>query len=147
MRVLAIDYGAKRVGHAVSDTEGITAFPGGVISWQRQGDLIRQIAGLVQDKEADKVVVGLPLDLSGQPGHAARQVLDFVARLRNALPVPVDTFDERLSTVRAERSMLAADLSRAKRAKRIDAVAAAIFLQVYLDRERAIHISGSDPET
>ena len=136
MRVLAIDYGAKRVGYAVSDDEGITAFPGGVTTWRSEADLIRKIAQLVEEKEAGKVVVGLPISLSGKHGPAAKQALRFAERLGAAIEVPVDTFDERLSTVRAERALLSGNLSRAKRARRIDAIAASLFLQTYLDRER-----------
>ena len=136
VRVVGIDYGSKRVGWAVSDWEGVTAFPGGVITWKKEAQLLGEIAGIVQEKDAGMVVVGLPLALSGEEGIAAIKVQAFAERLRAALPVPVETFDERLSTARAERAMLDADVSRAKRAKRVDAVAAALFLQTWLDRRR-----------
>ena len=137
MKVLAIDHGARRVGYATSDSDGVTAFPGGVISWRNERDLLKEIARVAEEKEVDKIVVGLPIRLSGEVGPAAQKVLDFVEKLRAALATPVETFDERLSTVRAQRSMLGADLSRAKRAKRVDAVAAAVFLQTYLDCQRS----------
>lgn len=136
MRVLGIDYGSKRVGWSVSDWDGVTAFPGGLITWKKEDELLREITKLVEDKEAQQVVVGLPLALSGEEGIAARNVLAFAKRLRAALSVPVETFDERLSTARAQRAMVDADVSRAKRAKRVDAVAAALFLQTWLDRRQ-----------
>ena len=136
VRVLGIDYGSKRVGWSVSDWDGVTAFPGGLITWKKEDELLREITKLVEDKEAQQVVVGLPLALSGEEGIAARNVLAFAKRLRAALSVPVETFDERLSTARAQRAMVDADVSRAKRAKRVDAVAAALFLQTWLDRRQ-----------
>ena len=136
MRVMGVDYGAKRVGYALSDPEGKTAFPGGAIAHRDEVEVIEGIARVAQEEEVTVIVVGMPLQMSGERGIAAQKVEDFVERLRGRVKARVETFDERFSTVRAERAMLGADLSRAKRAKRRDAVAAAMFLQTWLDRQR-----------
>ena len=137
MRVMGIDYGTKRVGYAMSDPSGGTAFPGGVIAGREEGKMIREIGRIVAEEGVEVIVVGMPLSMSGARGIAAEKVEGFVERLREEVETPVETFDERLSTVRAERAMLGADLSRAKRGKRRDAVAAAMFLQTWLDRHPA----------
>ncbi|HEX7096025.1 MAG TPA: Holliday junction resolvase RuvX [Acidimicrobiales bacterium] len=134
MRVLGIDPGERRIGVAVSDSAGRVATPIEVI--QRSGDVARDhraIADLVAEWEAELVVVGLPLTLAGEVGPAARRVLDEVEQLRATLPVPVETYDERLTTVTAERHLVEQRLGAKARREVVDKVAAAVLLQAWLD--------------
>lgn len=132
MRALGIDLGAKRIGVAVSS--GTLATPYEVI--QRSGDRPRDhraIAALVDEAEAELVVVGLPLSMDGSIGRAAQRALDEADELAAALAVPVETWDERLSTVTAERSLMEQNMRAQARRRVVDKVAAAVILQSWLD--------------
>ncbi len=132
MRALGLDLGSKRIGVAVS--AGTLATPYEVVhrSGNRRRDHAR-IAELAAETEAEVVVVGLPLSLDGSVGRAARAALDEVAELGDALPVPVTTYDERLTTVTADRQLLDQSLGAAARRKVVDKVAASVMLQAWLD--------------
>jgi putative Holliday junction resolvase len=133
-RVIGLDPGSKRVGVAVSDDARRVATPIEVLA--RSGDLARDhrtIAALVEEWEATLVVVGLPLGLKGDVGPAARGVLAEVDALRATLPVPVETYDERLTTVTAERSLMEQQMRADARRRVVDKVAAAVMLQAWLD--------------
>jgi putative Holliday junction resolvase len=137
LRVLALDLGERRVGVAVSDSSGILASPHGVI--ERSGDRAADhaaIAAVVTELGAERVVVGLPLSLSGVTGPAARAALEEAAQLASVLGVPVETFDERLTTVAASRAMRAGGTKARKQRKRIDETAAAVMLQNWLEQRR-----------
>ena len=132
MRAIGVDLGTKRVGVAVSS--GTVATPYEVVP--RSGDRSRdhrRIGELVAEAGAEIVIVGLPLSLDGSIGAAARRALDEVDELSSALDVPVRTWDERLSTVTAERSLLAQGLKAPARRRVVDKVAAAVILQSWLD--------------
>jgi putative holliday junction resolvase len=132
--VLGLDLGSKRIGVAVSDRSGTVASPLTVV--QRSGDRRvdhRRIAGLVEDEEAERVVVGLPLSLDGRVGPAARAALEEAAEIGSVVTVPVETYDERLTTVTAERSMMQARMRGEARRRVVDKVAAAVMLQAWLD--------------
>ena len=141
-RVVGIDLGSRRIGVAVSDGLGLTAQPHATIA--RHGGVrdLQAIAAVVSQYDAGLVVLGLPLDPEGNEGAAAKSARAFADRLRGALPVPVELIDESFSTVEAEEVLLEADLSRAKRKRVIDRLAAAVILQRWLDRKR----SGVSPE-
>lgn len=128
MRVLALDYGSARTGVAVSDATGTLARPVGVVEQAPSDAGLERIAALVREHAADLVVVGLPVTLRGERGQQALETEAFVAALRGRLAVPVETFDERFTTVLAERS---------ESATPDDALAAAYLLQSYLDRTAA----------
>jgi putative Holliday junction resolvase len=133
-RVIGLDPGSKRIGVAVSDDERRVATPIEVLA--RSGDASRDhraIAALVAEWEANLVVVGLPLSLSGARGRAAQDVLAEVESLRATLPVPVETYDERLTTVTAERSLMEQRMRAEARRQVVDKVAAAVLLQAWLD--------------
>ncbi len=138
MRVLGLDLGERRIGVAISDPLGITA--SGVEVIQRAGldrDLAR-LSALIDQNEVGEVVVGLPRHMNGSMGEAARKAQEFAvmleARLKEMGLAPRFTFwDERLSTVAAQRALLEGDMSRAKRKRVVDKVAAAIILRAYLD--------------
>ena len=137
MRVLGIDYGDKRVGLAVSDEGGLIA--SGLPTFQRKGDdrpVIEHVRQRCEEYGVERIVVGLPLNMDGSFGPRARLTTEFANRLRNALGLDVETWDERLTSEQADRLMLAADLSRAQRKKRRDRVAAHLILQSYLDARR-----------
>jgi putative holliday junction resolvase len=142
VRALGLDLGTKRVGVALSDSAGSLATPYEVIA--RVGDRRREharIAALVDEADAEIVVVGLPLSLDGSVGPAAQGALDEVDQLAQVLPVPVVTHDERLTTVTAERDLRAQGLPGPARRRVVDKVAAAVMLQAWLDHRRA-----PDPE-
>ena len=133
MRALGLDVGSKTIGVAVSDELGLCAH--GLTTLRRQG-MKRDVAavlGIVQERAVDILVVGLPYDLEGKVGHRAERVLAFVAELRTAHAPPIETWDERFSTVEAERVLLEANLSRRRRKAVIDRAAAAVILQGWLD--------------
>lgn len=138
MRALGVDLGSKRIGIAISDSEGRVATP--IDTVHRKGDLQREhreIHDLVVEWEAEIVVVGLPLSLDGSLGPAAKGVLKEVDKMGAALQVPIETYDERLTTVTAERSLMEQNLGAAERRKVVDRLAAAILLQAWLDRQRS----------
>ena len=132
-RIMALDVGEATVGVAISDPLGITAQPITTIRRRSFKDDLRAIADLAASYEVQTIVVGLPLRMSGIAGSAAEEALSFAERVRKAVSLPVETWDERLSTVQAERSLIEADLSRRRRREVINQVAAAIILQAYLD--------------
>lgn len=146
-RILALDHGTKRIGIALSDELGWTAQP--LETYERQTlDLdIAHILELVRVHEVGQVLLGLPLRLSGEEGLAVQAVHQFLERLGDALPVPVVTWDERLTTADAEEMLIAADVSRKKRKGMIDRIAAAILLQSYLEAQSAASIQGHPAET
>jgi putative Holliday junction resolvase len=135
VRVLALDLGTKRIGVAVSDRSGTIATPLTVVA--RSGSLAAdhvRIAALVAEEEAELVVVGLPLSLEGRLGPAARSAQAEIDLLAADLPVPVEPFDERLTTVTAERALMEAGMRAEGRRRVVDKVAAAVLLQAWLDR-------------
>jgi len=135
-RVLALDVGDVRIGIAASDLLGITAQPRESYRRTNAAEDVATIKRIVAENEAYRVVVGLPLTEKGETGPQAERALAFAAMLREALDVEVVTMDERFTTALARRSLIEADMRRAKRKKVIDIVAAQQILQTYLDRER-----------
>ena len=133
-RILGIDYGTKRIGLALSDDGQILASPLTVVHGERE--LHNEIERLFRSESIERFVVGLPLNMNGSIGPKAQEVLAFKARLEKRFGLPVDTSDERLSTIQAEGALREAGLSFRKRAQRIDKVAAQILLQAYLDRQQ-----------
>lgn len=134
MRAIGVDLGAKRIGIALSDSGGTVATP-----WTRVdrcGDRARdhrRIAELAAEAEAECVVVGLPLSLDGSVGPAAEGVLAEIEALRVVLAVPVETYDERLTTVTAERVLREQGVDGRRRREVVDQVAASVLLQAWLD--------------
>jgi len=136
-RLLALDLGDVRIGVALSDPLGITAQPAGVIERSRESTDIERIRELVGAHGVAKVVVGHPLLLSGEAGVRARSAVAFVARLQAVLgEVPVLLWDERLTTVQAERALIEGKVRRRRRKEAVDAMAATLILQSYLGTGR-----------
>ena len=132
-RVIGIDLGDTRVGIALSNPDRTLASPLEVL--KRTGNLHRDIGKIVDEWEANMVVVGLPLSLDGSVGPAAKKALAEVEKLAATLQVPIETYDERLTTVSAERLMTDAGLDSRNQRKVVDKIAAAILLQGWLDRQ------------
>lgn len=131
--VVGVDLGARRIGVAVSDPGGTIASPREVIP--RHDGAHQRLADIVREVGAVRVVVGLPLSLSGRTGPAARAALAEAGTLAEVVGVPVETCDERLSTVSADRSMTALKIRPPARRQMVDKVAAAVMLQSWLDRQ------------
>jgi len=137
VRALGIDLGAKRIGVALSDSAGTMATPYEVLA--RSGDRPRdhrRLAALAEEAGAEVLVVGLPLSLDGSDGPAATAARAEAAELAAATGLPVELWDERLTTVTADRDLLALDLKAPARRKVIDKVAASVMLQAWLDHRR-----------
>jgi len=128
-----LDYGERRIGVAMSDLFGWTAQGLEVIDRKVVDDPLARIAELVKLHEVESVVVGLPKNMNGTVGPSGENCIAFAETLRQTLNLPVRMWDERLTTVSAERTLLEADVSRRKRKQVIDKMAAAILLQGYLD--------------
>jgi putative Holliday junction resolvase len=133
MRLLAIDHGEKRVGLAVSDESGTIAQPLAFLPAQPASTLPARLAKILAERKVDEIVVGLPRNMDGSYGPAAEKVRQFVAALQQAVTVPVKMWDERLTSVQANRCLIEAGLRRDQRKGRVDSAAAAILLQSYLD--------------
>jgi putative holliday junction resolvase len=135
VRVVGLDLGSRRIGVAVSDPTGTLASPYEVV--ERSPNSYDEIRRIVAEVEAERVVVGLPLSLSGQEGPAATAAKEEAAALADHLrPVPVETYDERLTTVTANRSMMDLKMKADARRRVVDKVAAAVMLQSWLESQR-----------
>ncbi len=138
MRILAIDYGEKRIGIAISDPSKVLAHAVEVI--ERTGDLKKDLNKIAKILEryhgVEEIIIGLPKTLRGGIGIKAEAVLKFAEDVKKEIGVPVQTWDERLSTKAVERPLKEAHISKTKRKKLLDASAAAFMLQGYLDRKR-----------
>ncbi len=131
--MLALDLGDARIGLAISDELGITAQPLGFLaSASRRADLLA-IAKLVEEREATRLVVGYPLLLSGEEGTRAREARETAERLRKTVAVPVELWDERLTTAQAERELVGDGVRRSRRRKVIDSLAAVLILQSWME--------------
>lgn len=133
MRAIGLDFGEKTIGVSVSDPLGMIAQGVKTIrrkSWQADLEELRKI---IEEYEAERLVVGLPRNMDGTFGPSTEKVRVFIEKLK-VFRLPIDTEDERLTTVMAERALLEGDVSRKRRKEVIDQVAAALILQGYLDR-------------
>ena len=138
IRALGIDLGSKRIGVAVSDLSGSVANALTTVhrSKSRRHDH-GELARLVRDEGAEVVVVGLPLSLDGTAGPAARAAVKEAKQLATVVDVPVELYDERFTTVTAERGLIEAGLDARRRRDVVDKVAAAVMLQAWLDHRRS----------
>ncbi|WP_276356372.1 Holliday junction resolvase RuvX [Cohnella caldifontis] len=133
MRILGLDYGDRRIGVALSDAFGWTAQGLEMIENGSEEAVLRRISELVEQNGVQTIVVGLPKNMNGTIGPRGEICMAFADKLRETLSVPVDLWDERLTTVAATRALLEADVSRRKRKQVVDKMAAALLLQNYLD--------------
>ena len=132
-RTLAFDFGDRRIGIAVSDPMGMAARPLMTLTrttWPRD---LERIHAIIREHEVRRIIVGMPLDMDGRRGVRARVTESFIERIKGATGLPVIPWDERLTTVQAERILISGDVRRERRRQVIDQVAAVILLQAYLD--------------
>lgn len=134
-RIMGLDIGDKTIGVAVSDLMGITAQ--GVKTVRRVGKKkdIEELKAIIKERQVNKIVSGIPKNMNGTLGPQGEKVLKFCELLKEETNIEIEFWDERLSTVAAERSLIEGDVSRQKRKKVIDMLAAVIILQGYLDRQ------------
>ncbi len=134
MRVIGIDLGSKRIGIALSDTDLTVATPLDVV--ERSGNVEKDhiaILKITDEWEVQKIIVGLPVSLDGTLGPSAQSVMDEIKMLRGVTDIPIETHDERFTTVTAEQILLQQNVKRDKKKRVIDKVAAAIILQGWID--------------
>ncbi len=137
MRILGLDVGKKSIGVAISDELRITAQGLKTILRNPKGDEFEQLLTLISQYQVEEIVVGLPLNMNGSLGKQAEFVLSWIEELKRRVNLPVVTWDERLSTVEAGRTLLEADLSRRRRKRVVDKVASVLILQGYLQHLRS----------
>nr|WP_286170407.1 Holliday junction resolvase RuvX [Halocella sp. SP3-1] len=130
---MGLDYGDKTIGVAISDVLGLIAQSKGVIRRKNLTEDFIKLQDYLEEYQITEIVVGFPINMNGTLGPRVEKTNQFVNFLRKRVDIPVNLWDERLTTVAAERVLLEADLSRSKRKDVIDAVAAALILQGYLD--------------
>jgi len=135
LRRLALDMGNKRIGVAVSDLTGLYAFPLTTIMRKSISKDIDRINELLREQDAKELIIGLPLSLSGHQGEQANLVKSFGNLLNDKIDTPIYYVDERYSSVQAENKLINAGVSPSRNRKRVDAAAAAIILQSYLDKQ------------
>jgi putative Holliday junction resolvase len=135
MRVMALDVGDRNIGVAISDETGLVARGIGVIKRKSIEKDLQDIKNFIKENHVEKIVIGLPKNMNGTVGFQGSKVLNLVEKLKEVTSLPVITWDERLTTVMAERVLIQADMSRKKRKSIIDKMAAAIILQNYLDSQ------------
>ena len=146
---MGLDIGEKRIGIAISDPLAITAQGFGV--YHRVGSFIKDLeylANVIKDRQVDGVVLGLPKNMNGSEGPMAEKIRKFGTELAGKIAVPVLYWDERLSTGSAQKALIEADMSRAKRRNTVDKVAAVIILQNFLDSKIRMNFeqTGKIPE-
>jgi putative Holliday junction resolvase len=141
MRILGIDHGQVRIGLALSDPTGMLASPFMTLERKRRRKQdLKAIAEIAREQEAEAMVIGIPLDMSGETGKKAKEVHQFADALREITSLPVYEWDERLTTVAADRALNDMEVKGSRRKELVDQMAAAIILQGYLDSNRT-----SDP--
>lgn len=133
MRVLALDHGSKRVGVALSDALGVIAQPVGYWDAEPFSGFLTRLKAFLTEKEVALILVGMPRNMDGSYGPAALKVQEFMGVLRTAITVPLQAWDERLTSVQANRLLIEGGVRRNQRKEKVDSLAAAVLLQSYLD--------------
>jgi putative Holliday junction resolvase len=145
-RVLALDYGKRRIGLAISDELGLTAQ--GLETFERTTvrEDLKRLAGLAREHGAGLILMGDPVHLSGRQGRQSEKVREFAERLSETAGVPVEFWDERLTTVEAQRVLKDSGISSRKRAKAVDRLSAVLLLSSYLEWRSIGRQGGDEPE-
>ena len=143
MRIMGVDMGSHTIGLAISDESALIAQGLETIKRRSTEEDLKEITRVIDQFKIEKIVVGLPKNMNGTLGKQAEMVLQWIEALKKRIPLPVVTWDERLTTVGATKILLEADLSRKKRKKVVDQLAAALILQGFLDQDRNLKDGGS----
>jgi len=133
MRILALDHGTKRIGVAMSDEMKMIATPLEYIPAEPFAGFLARLKEIIREKEVEMILIGMPRNMDGSYGPAALKVQEFVAVLKDAVTIPLKTWDERLTSAQAQRFLIQGGVRRDKRKEKVDKTAAAILLQSYLD--------------
>lgn len=133
MRILALDHGTKRIGVAVSDEMRIIAQPLEFIPAEPFDGFLARLKQILADQDVEMILIGMPRNMDGSYGPAAAKVREFMAALQNFTAIPLRTWDERLTSVQANRYLTEAEVRGKARKEKVDKMAAAILLQSYLD--------------
>ena len=136
VRIMGLDVGTKRIGVALSDELFITAQGSDTIYRKTIESDLEEIKKVAKENDVNQIVVGLPISMNGSHSEQTKEVIKFTEDLSKSVDIPVVTWDERLTTMQAERTLLEADVSRAKRRKVIDKLAAQAILQNFLDSRK-----------
>jgi putative Holliday junction resolvase len=131
-RILAIDYGERRIGLAISDPLGITAQGLPTIDTRKLKDVFSHIRAIIKDEKVTKVVVGMPRNMDGSIGFKGKEVEEFIGKLSRRIGVEIEAWDERLTSVESQKSMRAMGIKQ-KRKDAVDRISATLILQSYLD--------------
>src|SRR6266496_4401569 len=123
MRILALDHGTKRIGVAVSDETKMIATPLEYIPAEPFADFLARLKVILREKEVELILIGMPRNMDGSYGPAALKVQEFAAVLKDAIAVPIKTWDERLTSAQAKRFLIAANQRRSKRKEKVDQTA------------------------
>ena len=135
MRILALDHGTKRIGVAISDELKMIAQPIEFILAEPIEGVWLRLEALLKEREVELILIGMPRNMDGTYGPAAEKVREFVGAMKVRIPGPVRTWDERLTSAQANRVMIDANVRRDKRKEKVDAMAAAVLLQSFLDAQ------------
>jgi len=133
MRILALDHGTTRIGVAVSDPMKMIAQPLEMVPAEPFSSFLTRLKELIREQEVELILVGMPRNMDGSYGEATARVREFVGVLRESVTVPLQTWDERLTSVLAERYLREGNVRGPKRREKVDKTAAALLLQSYLD--------------
>lgn len=133
MRLMGLDIGTHKIGIAISDELGITSQGLKSLDIKSKEATFKELFEIIENFKIGKVIIGLPKNMNGSLGNQAEKVLKWIEEFKSRINLPVETWDERLSTVEASKILLKADISRRKRKKVIDKLAATLILQGYID--------------
>ena len=133
LRILALDHGTKRIGVAISDELKMLAHPLEFILAESMPAFVERLRAILAEKPCELILVGMPRNMDGSFGPAAEKVREFIAKLQPQVTLPIKTWDERLTSTQANRMMIEGNVRRDQRKLKVDAMAAAVLLQSYLD--------------
>ena len=133
LRILALDHGTKRIGVAISDELKMLAHPLEFILAESMPAFVERLRAILAEKPCELILVGMPRNMDGSFGPAAEKVREFIAQLQPQVTLPIKTWDERLTSTQANRMMTERNVRRDQRKLKVDAMAAAVLLQSYLD--------------
>jgi putative Holliday junction resolvase len=133
MRILALDHGTKRIGIALSDELKMIAQPLEYVLTEPIADFFVRLKEIIREKEVELILIGMPRNMDGSYGPAALKVQEFIAVLKDKVAIPIQTWDERLTSAQAQRFLIQGGVRRQDRKQKVDKTAAAILLQSYLD--------------